>query len=147
MMNLRLKTLAVGLLVAGAMGLAGTAGAQSPAGPAVQTVAWHGWHGGWRGHGWWGPGAVVGGIAGGALAAATGPWGSGYDYGYAPGYDSGYAPGYDSYGYAAPSYGYAAPSYGYAAPGYSAYCMSRFRSYDRASGTYLGYDGIRHSCP
>jgi hypothetical protein len=28
-----------------------------------------------------------------------------------------------------------------------AYCESRFRSYDRASGTYLGYDGNRHSCP
>lgn len=28
-----------------------------------------------------------------------------------------------------------------------AYCMQRFRSYDPASGTYLGYDGIRHSCP
>ena len=28
-----------------------------------------------------------------------------------------------------------------------AYCESRFRSYDRASGTYLGYDGLRHACP
>ena len=28
-----------------------------------------------------------------------------------------------------------------------AYCMQRFRSYDPASGTYLGYDGYRHSCP
>lgn len=27
------------------------------------------------------------------------------------------------------------------------YCMQRFRSYDPASGTYLGYDGVRHSCP
>ncbi len=27
------------------------------------------------------------------------------------------------------------------------YCMSRFRSYDPASGTYLGYDGYRHPCP
>jgi hypothetical protein len=27
------------------------------------------------------------------------------------------------------------------------YCMSRFRSYDPASGTYLGYDGRRHPCP
>ena len=28
-----------------------------------------------------------------------------------------------------------------------AYCSQRFRSYDPASGTYLGYDGYRHSCP
>jgi hypothetical protein len=28
-----------------------------------------------------------------------------------------------------------------------AYCMQRFRSYDPASGTYLGYDGRRHPCP
>lgn len=28
-----------------------------------------------------------------------------------------------------------------------AYCAQRFRSYDPASGTYLGYDGRRHACP
>lgn len=28
-----------------------------------------------------------------------------------------------------------------------AYCSRRFRSYDPASGTYLGYDGKRHACP
>jgi hypothetical protein len=28
-----------------------------------------------------------------------------------------------------------------------AYCSQRFRSYDPASGTYLGYDGLRHPCP
>ncbi len=27
------------------------------------------------------------------------------------------------------------------------YCLSRFRSYDPYSGTYLGYDGYRHPCP
>jgi hypothetical protein len=27
------------------------------------------------------------------------------------------------------------------------YCMSRFKSYDPQSGTYLGYDGLRHPCP
>lgn len=27
------------------------------------------------------------------------------------------------------------------------YCMNRFKSYDPASGTYQGYDGIRHPCP
>jgi BA14K-like protein len=94
------------------------------------------------------------------------PWNRGYSYdGYAydPGY--GYAPGYTY----APAYAYS-PDYSYApggyAPGYSdyayvpggyttsysagddvAYCSQRFRSYDRASGTYMGYDGQRHSCP
>ena len=27
------------------------------------------------------------------------------------------------------------------------YCASRFRSYDPSSGTYVGYDGVRRSCP
>lgn len=28
-----------------------------------------------------------------------------------------------------------------------AYCAQRYRSYDPASGTYLGYDGNRRPCP
>ncbi|PSO17315.1 BA14K family protein [Bradyrhizobium sp. MOS003] len=28
-----------------------------------------------------------------------------------------------------------------------AYCSQRYKSYDPASGTYLGYDGQRHPCP
>jgi hypothetical protein len=28
-----------------------------------------------------------------------------------------------------------------------AYCMQRYKSYDAASGTYLGFDGQRHPCP
>lgn len=28
-----------------------------------------------------------------------------------------------------------------------AYCQQRYRSYDVRSGTYLGYDGLRHACP
>ncbi|WP_162130944.1 BA14K family protein, partial [Bradyrhizobium genomosp. III] len=28
-----------------------------------------------------------------------------------------------------------------------AYCAQRYKSYDPASGTYLGYDGQRHPCP
>ncbi|WP_315833326.1 BA14K family protein [Bradyrhizobium prioriisuperbiae] len=28
-----------------------------------------------------------------------------------------------------------------------AYCKSRFKSYNPATGTYLGYDGRRHPCP
>ena len=28
-----------------------------------------------------------------------------------------------------------------------AYCEQTYRSYDPASGSYLGYDGFRHACP
>jgi hypothetical protein len=66
------------------------------------------------------------GVAAGAFASA---WP--YDYGY----------GYDDYGY--DGYGYEAP----ADDSGVAYCMQRFRSYDPASGTYLGNDGHRHPCP
>jgi BA14K-like protein len=27
------------------------------------------------------------------------------------------------------------------------YCAQRYRSYDPASGTFMGYDGQRHPCP
>jgi hypothetical protein len=30
--------------------------------------------------------------------------------------------------------------------GDAAYCAQRYRSYDPASGTYLGFDGLRHPC-
>jgi hypothetical protein len=115
------------------------------------------WH---RGHGW-GPAGVAAGVIGGAVAAATSPfWAPGY-YSYADGYYPGYAyaPGYaydDAYAYGpgyAPGYSYVpAPAYrygqGYATGGRDdAYCARRYRSYDPASGTYLGYDGIRHPCP
>ncbi|MBN9051709.1 MAG: BA14K family protein [Rhizobiales bacterium] len=83
-----------------------------------------------RGGGWGGGGAVLGGLAAGALLggaiAASRP---GY-YDYGPGY---YAP---------------PPAYYGPPPGDDvAYCMNRFKSYDPASGTYLGYDGYRHPCP
>ncbi|MBV9560851.1 MAG: BA14K family protein, partial [Bradyrhizobium sp.] len=50
---------------------------------------------------------------------------------------------------------YYAPAPVYADPGPGvdpdsdpvAYCSARFRSYDPRSGTYLGYDGLRHPCP
>jgi hypothetical protein len=38
------------------------------------------------------------------------------------------------------------PGYAYGGGG-SAYCAQRYRSYDPASGTFLGYDGLRHPCP
>ena len=93
----------------------------------------------------WGVGAglVAGAIIGGALASP-------YYYGPGPYYA---APG--PYYYAPPPpppvyYGApAAPAYGGApvAGDAVAYCMQRFRSYDPRSGTYLGYDGLRHPCP
>ena len=78
-----------------------------------------------------GLGIAAGAIIGGIIASQGGP----YYYG-APGYHHGYYPGY-----------YPTPGV-YAAPGDAVgYCMSRFRSYDPVSGTYLGYDGFRHPCP
>jgi hypothetical protein len=156
-MNFPSKTLAVALLAAGSACFVGTAGAaplgaslglQEASSPMVQTVQWRGGHRGWGGRGWGGGGGAglaAGAIIGGAIAASR-PYG--YDYGYAPGYSYyGYGPGYgyDS-GYA--EYGYAPGGYVQAAPGGDpAYCQQRFRSYDPASGTYLGYDGYRHPCP
>jgi BA14K-like protein len=70
-------------------------------------------------------------------------------YGYPYYGDSGYAAdyGYDnSYAYEqdAPNYVVAQQS----SPGEDvAYCVAHFKSYDPASGTYLGYDGMRHPCP
>jgi hypothetical protein len=44
-----------------------------------------------------------------------------------------------------------AQSQAQAAPVYggdtASYCAQRYRSYDPASGTYLGYDGVRRACP
>jgi hypothetical protein len=53
-----------------------------------------------------------------------------------------YRRGYPSY---SPGYNY---SYGYSPKGGGdvGYCMRRFRSYDPRSGTYLGFDGLRHPC-
>jgi hypothetical protein len=43
--------------------------------------------------------------------------------------------------YGGPSY---APRYGYSS--HDAYCHARFRSYNSATGLYLGYDGRYHRC-
>lgn len=108
----------------------------------------YGWRGEGRGRrGGYGVGAGLAGLAAGAViggALASRPYYGDPGYGYD---DSGY-------GYGAPTYGYdsgydvvdvapSAPAGGDA----TAYCISRFKSYDPASGTYLGYDGLRHPCP
>lgn len=109
-------------------------------------------------------------VQSGELATAYAQWGGRHAYGHR-GY---YAPrGYYGrpYGYYRHNRGNAAAagiaglaagaiiggaiaqSQAQAAPGYvvqndaSAYCAQRYRSYDPASGTYLGYDGLRHPCP
>jgi len=155
-MNMPCKLLAAAALAAGTASFAAPAGAapiaapsslHNAAAPALETVQWRR---GWRGGGW-APAAVAGAIVGGAIAAAQ-PWNYGYydGYAYAPGYGYDYAPGY-AYGPAGYNdYAYA-PGYT-TGPAYSggdsdAYCSQRFRSYDPSSGTYMGYDGRRHSCP
>ncbi len=84
----------------------------------------------WRGRGWHGHGnggAVAAGVIGGLLLGGiiASQAGQGY-YGPPPGY-----------------YG---PPPGYGPGDWMAYCSSRYRSFDPASGTYLGYDGYRHPC-
>jgi hypothetical protein len=130
---------AMPLLVApaGAAPLSSPLALKNAAASPVETVQFRR---GWGRGGWVGP-AIAGAIIGGAIIGATQPYGYG-GYGYGPGY--GYAPGY-AYG---PGYrpGYVAgPAYG--AGDEIAYCQQRFRSYDPRSGTYLGYDGLRHPCP
>jgi hypothetical protein len=117
-------TIALGLSLAA---IITTAGVPAAAGPLPASLAnvkasaptevaqarwggWHGgWHGGWRGGGWgwhrgWGfPGAFVGGLALGAVAAGA-PY-----YGYNSYYEPGY-PYCDPYTYCG-GYGYG--SYGY----------------------------------
>ena len=69
---------------------------------------------------------IIGGMVLGGIIASQRPY---YGYGYP------YPPG---------PYAYQAYPYRGSAVGY---CMSRFKSYDPYSGTYLGYDGFRHPCP
>src|SRR6266849_1740844 len=98
-----------------------------------------GWNGGYRyrrGGGGFIPGAVAGAVIGGALASS-------YAYYGGPSY---YTPGYYDDGY----YDDSAVVAVVPAPvgdDAVAYCMQTYQSYDPASGTYLGYDGLRHPCP
>jgi hypothetical protein len=108
-----------------------------------------GWRGGYgggyrRGGGGFIPGAVAGAVIGGAIASQ-----GYYDGGY---YDGGYygGPGYYSPGYYDDQYyddGAVAVAPAPVGGDDVGYCMQTYRSYDPASGTYLGYDGLRHPCP
>src|SRR5258707_591250 len=93
--------------------------------------------------------------------------GHGREFGFAAGLAAGSALGYGYGGYYDPYtyFGYYDPydyndSYAYDDPGYDgdsgsvvssgadpSYCAQRYKSYDPASGTYLGDDGQRHPCP
>jgi hypothetical protein len=79
--------------------------------------------------------------AGSALSYGSG----GYDpYNYLGYYDPDYSS--NSYGYGDPDYdGYSGSVVASGAE--SSYCAQRYKSYDPASGTYLGRDGLRHPCP
>ncbi|HZT26168.1 MAG TPA: BA14K family protein [Pseudolabrys sp.] len=83
------------------------------------------WYGHWHHGGAWGAG-LAGFAAGAVIGSALAPRPYYYDYGP----DYAYVPGPVVEGGDA-----------------VAYCEARFRSYDPASGTYLGYDGLRHPCP
>jgi len=140
-MTICTKLFAAALLATGAMMTAPASAAplsapmgltNSVASP-VEAVQWRrGYRGGYR-RGWGpgigiGAGLAAGAIIGGALAAPY--YGPRY---VEPGYA--YSPGYVAVERAAP----AGDAVGY--------CMQRYRSYDPASGTFLGYDGLRHPCP
>jgi hypothetical protein len=109
-------------LMAGIMALALAASSIIAIAPA-DAQGWHRHHGG---GGAAFAGFAAGAILGGVLASQP--------YGYGPGY---FGPGPAYYG----------PGPGYGGDDAVGYCMSRFKSYDPNSGTYLGYDGHRHSCP
>jgi len=86
----------------------------------------------WQGRGWgWRAGYLPLPIG----AGAAFPYYS-YGQGY---YDNGpyyLVPAYNGVVYVGPPNGEAV-----------SYCMQTFRSYNPRTGTYLGYDGLRHPCP
>ncbi len=73
----------------------------------------------------------------------AGYWGA--PYAYDDYYDDGYA--YVDNGDWDDSYAPGAGVVVAAGPADAAACAQIYRSYDPASGTYLGYDGMRHPCP
>ena len=117
--------LAAATLPAAAAPVPGSAAGLHPAKTsAVEQVRWRG-------------GGVAAGIAAGMILGgiiASSPYyygGPAYYYGPPPYYPPGYyGPVYRHYGPA----------------DWEAYCFSRYRSFDPYSGTYLGYDGLRHPC-
>ena len=103
-------------------------------GPVYGGGNWGGGHRHHRPHGGFYPGVVAGAVIGGALAANSYAYYNPYYYGNGY-YDEG---DYDDNTVAV------VPGGG---EGDEAYCAQRYRSWDPASRTYLGYDGLRHPCP
>jgi BA14K-like protein len=138
------RKLAVALLGAAGIALTATSASAMPATHAlalknaapgaVENVRWRGW-------GWGLGGFAAGAIIGSAIAAPY-YYGGPYPYGYYPAYPA-YPPPPAYYG--GPAYG--GPAYAGPAGGDASYCAQRYKSYDPATGTYLGYDGQRHPCP
>jgi BA14K-like protein len=121
------KRLAAALIGASATGLAGSAAAepitadlraQSDTVARIELVQWGGFGG------WYGPGS--------SPAERVAP-------------RSDDRSGYDAYAHDGGAAAVAPRASSNA--GQVAHCQQRFRSYDPASGTYLGYDGLRHPCP
>jgi hypothetical protein len=130
MMTRCAKLLAAALLAASAPWLAGSAAAepitadrltQGDTATRTELVQWGGGYGG----GWYGPDSSAG------VTVAPRSY---YGYGRSA---------YDDYAY---DRGAVAPRASSNADAVAS-CQQRFRSYDPASGTYLGYDGLRHPCP
>lgn len=91
-------------------------------------------------------GAAVAGVATGAAIAAGGYGYDPYYYGDNYAYDTGYYG--NSYAYdAGPTVAFEQPVPAEGPVVDASYCAQRYRSYDPASGTYLGFDGMRHPCP
>jgi BA14K-like protein len=116
----KLKTItAISALLVAAPAVAQEMGGGSY-GPAPGYARSYGYYQGYRDDGFW-PGRVAGDVVGGAIgtagAIATAPF---------------RAPGADSYAAMGPD---------------ENYCAQRYRSFDPASGTFMGYDGRRHPCP
>jgi hypothetical protein len=109
--------------------------------------------GGFRHRGFHGGGARFGGRGGYARGGYRGGYARRGGYGYRGGYAYRGGYGYRRYGYGVGAGlaagalvgGAVAASRGYGDGG--SYCASRYGSYDPGSGTYLGYDGLRHPCP
>jgi hypothetical protein len=153
------------VLAAAVIALAAPLAMTSPS--LAQGARGHGSHGGHSHMG--GGGHMGGGHGGGGRHMAGGGWHGGGNHGgwhgghrhhggggFFPGFVAGTAIGVgsafaDPYYYDDGAYGYyddspdveVVPSGG----GDVAYCQQRFKSYDVSSGTYLGYDGMRHPCP
>jgi hypothetical protein len=93
-------------------------------------------------------GAIIGGSTGAIIGAQGQPRAGGYYY-----YNGGcyIQTGDGAWMAAAPRY-CGGPTEVYAAPppppgDAVAYCMQRYRSYDPATQTFMGFDGVRRSCP